>query len=705
MAANILGRYHIIREIARSNDIVYEAMDPAQGKKIALKELQIPQNLVGQARHERIQRFTREARSAARLKHTNIVRIFDHGQIGSRHYIAMEFLQGQSLRDVLRQRGVMPLQEALRIAGAVANGLDFAHKNGVVHRDIKPDNVHLEPDGRVVITDFGIARLTFEPTLTADGQIFGTPSYMSPEQVTGKGIDKRTDIFSLGVMLYEMVAGRKPFTGDSVITITYNIMNVDPAPMAGAPPAVEQIIRRAIAKDPARRYQSAAELEEDLQLVARGASPRHATAMPPAASPAYANRSNGSGSGARPQPAPPSYPTPQPNVGRPMPRPVFGAGQGGGSGARPVGPMPGARPLPPSPWAGAHGSGPQNGRSGPPPVQPWGAAPSGQPPQPAWGTPATGYPQQPAGYAPPQGVPQNLPAPRRHAQREGGFDAGWFLGWIALAVVIAGIILTVVWASVTAYDRFRQDSVSVNATRTQQTATDAYKQGKYEEALNGYLAALKQVPNSQAAIIRSNAARSAVEVARQKITAGKGADAQRYAQQALELNPNSASAYVALGRALALQGDVDRAVASFDRGAEAAARAQSAQSPEGDKKEAKEAADTLPLWKADVLYRDGVSQMAKNPMLAEQRFQAVLLAAPNSQYAKNSRIQLQQLSYGIRGAAAGTPSDPAAAPAASPLTPAGNTQPPPVDLPAAARGWDNSYRNALPSASGPGGGN
>src|SRR5207302_2806351 len=161
-----------------------------------------------------------------------------------------EFLEGQSLRDILRLRGALPPQEALRIATAVAEGLEYAHSKGVIHRDVKPDNVHLEPDGRVVITDFGIARLTFEPTLTADGQIFGTPSYMSPEQVTGKGIDRRSDVFSLGVMLYEMVTGRKPFTGDSVITITYNIMNLDPSPAAGAPPQVQQIIRRAMPKNP-----------------------------------------------------------------------------------------------------------------------------------------------------------------------------------------------------------------------------------------------------------------------------------------------------------------------------------------------------------------------------------------------------------------------------------------------------------------------
>jgi tetratricopeptide (TPR) repeat protein len=290
-------------------------------------------------------------------------------------------------------------------------------------------------------------------------------------------------------------------------------------------------------------------------------------------------------------------------------------------------------------------------------------------------------------------------APQPAPRREGGFDAGWFMGWIALAVVIAGIILTVVWASVTAYDRFRQDNASVSATKTQQTATDAYRQGRYEEALNGYLGALKQVSGAQAVVIRGNAARSAVEVARQHIAAGKGLDAQKYAQQALELNPDSASGYVALGRALALQGDVDRAVAAFDRGAEAATRAQSPQAAEGDRKEAKEAADTLPLWKADVLYRDGVSQMAKNPMLAEQRFQAVLLAAPNSQYAKNSQIQLQQLANNSRSGAAAMPSSVSP----STLAPVGNTQMPPSDLPAAARGWDNSYQKALPRATAPGG--
>src|SRR5262249_32908350 len=187
--------------------------------------------LAGEQRRERVERFYREARAAGALTHANIVTVYEVGEESGRHFIAMEFLEGESLRDRLQRSSPLPLDEALRIAVAVADGLHFAHQHGVVHRDVKPDNVHLLPDGRVKITDFGIARITFEPTLTADGQIFGTPSYMSPEQVTGKGIDARSDIFSLGVMLYEMVAGRKPFTGDSVITITYNIMNMEPSPL------------------------------------------------------------------------------------------------------------------------------------------------------------------------------------------------------------------------------------------------------------------------------------------------------------------------------------------------------------------------------------------------------------------------------------------------------------------------------------------
>src|SRR5205823_10393701 len=261
-------------------------------RRVALKELSMPPNLAGEQRRARIERFYREARAAGTLTHSNIVTIYEVGEEQGRHFIAMEYLEGESLRDRLQSVGVLSLEEAVRIAAAVADALQFAHQHGVVHRDVKPDNIHLLPDGRVKITDFGIARITFEPTLTADGQIFGTPSYMSPEQVTGKGIDARSDIFSLGVMLYEMVTGRKPFTGDSVITITYNIMNLDPSPAAGAPPQVQQIIRRAMSKNPGQRYRTATDMASELRAVNTRAAPAP-TALAP-----------------RPGPAAPAYPAP-----------------------------------------------------------------------------------------------------------------------------------------------------------------------------------------------------------------------------------------------------------------------------------------------------------------------------------------------------------------------------------------------------------
>ena len=175
-SSNTLGRYQIVREIARSNDIVYEALDPAIGRRVALKELQIPGNLAGAQRRERIERFYREAKAAGSLSHPNIVTIHEIGEENGRHFIAMEFLEGQSLREVLQVQSVLPVAEVVRIAGAVADALDYAHQHGVVHRDVKPDNVYLLTDGRIKLTDFGIARLMFEAKLTADGQVFGTPS-------------------------------------------------------------------------------------------------------------------------------------------------------------------------------------------------------------------------------------------------------------------------------------------------------------------------------------------------------------------------------------------------------------------------------------------------------------------------------------------------------------------------------------------------
>ena len=255
-----LGKYQIIREIARSNDIVYEAYDPLMNRRVALKELAMPGGLNNKQQEDRHNRFLREARAAGTLTHPNIVTVYEYGEDSNRNYIAMEFLDGHTLRNELDTHGFLPLERALEIAKSVLEALDYAHKNGVIHRDIKPENVQLMSDGRIKITDFGIARLTFEPNITMDGQVFGTPSYMSPEQVVGKEIDARSDLFSVGVILYEMVSGRKPFMGDSVVSITYAIMNAEPSQPQQANYAVWQVLQRALDKSPALRYASASEM-------------------------------------------------------------------------------------------------------------------------------------------------------------------------------------------------------------------------------------------------------------------------------------------------------------------------------------------------------------------------------------------------------------------------------------------------------------
>ncbi len=264
-STNMLGKYEIIREIARSNDIVYEAIDPTLNRRVALKELWIPPNVQGAQRRERIERFRREGKAAGKLAHPNIVTIYEVGQDNDRHFIAMEFLEGQNLREAMQAGGPLSIKDAIHYTLQLCSALSYAHKNGVVHRDIKPDNVQILPGGYCKLTDFGIARLLGESPITQNGQVFGTPSYMSPEQVSGKDIDARSDIFSLGVMLYEMIAGSKPFSGDSIVTVTYNIMNLDPAAPPGAPPWLSAVIRKAMQKDPAARYSSADEMAEDLQ--------------------------------------------------------------------------------------------------------------------------------------------------------------------------------------------------------------------------------------------------------------------------------------------------------------------------------------------------------------------------------------------------------------------------------------------------------
>lgn len=285
-----IGKYQIIREIARSNDIVYEAYDPLMDRRVALKELAIPPGSTPPQVKDRIERFEREARAAGRLAHPHIMTVYDVGSEGDKHFMAMEYLDGHNLRNELDTKGLVEHSKAIEIIKAVLAGLEHAHSNGVVHRDIKPDNIQLTTSG-VKITDFGIARLTFQPNLTIDGQVFGTPSYMSPEQIKGGEIDARSDVFSAGVLLYEMLAGQKPFLGDSVIAITHAILNNEPRQPNGINYPLWTVIQRALDKSPGLRYSSAKEMEDAIdQALRMGDGVVIDYAPPPAASPySYTN--------------------------------------------------------------------------------------------------------------------------------------------------------------------------------------------------------------------------------------------------------------------------------------------------------------------------------------------------------------------------------------------------------------------------------
>ncbi len=264
-----LGQFQIIREIARSNDIVYEAYDPLMNRRVAVKELSVPAGTTLPQQEDRIRRFKREAEAAGTLNHANIMTVYSFAEDAGRTFMAMEYLDGCTLRNELDTKGAVPLERAIDIANQLLEGLGHAHSKGVIHRDIKPDNIQLLSTGAVKITDFGIARLTFQPNLTMDGQVFGTPSYMSPEQVVGKEIDARSDLFSVGVVLYEMLAGSKPFTGDSVVAITYAIMNKAPEQPPNIAPGMWQVLARMLDKTPHLRYGTALDVIHALRDATR----------------------------------------------------------------------------------------------------------------------------------------------------------------------------------------------------------------------------------------------------------------------------------------------------------------------------------------------------------------------------------------------------------------------------------------------------
>jgi serine/threonine-protein kinase len=262
-----IGRYKILNLIGRGGmGVLYRAQDPTLERDVALKMMLIDFSFDQTAR----ERFEREAKAVARLQHHNVVTIHELGQSDGTPYIVMELLGGRDLEAVMRSGEALPLATKLEIAAQLCDGLAYAHEQGIVHRDIKPGNVRVLDDGNVKILDFGIAKFA-QSSMTQSGAIMGTASYMAPEQILGNPVDGRADLFSVGVLLHEMLAGQKPFGGDSPTAVVYQIVHTEAPSIAdrvpGLPDELNAIVARALKKDPNERYASASDMASDLRLV------------------------------------------------------------------------------------------------------------------------------------------------------------------------------------------------------------------------------------------------------------------------------------------------------------------------------------------------------------------------------------------------------------------------------------------------------
>jgi predicted Ser/Thr protein kinase len=281
-----LGRYEIRRELGRGTmGVVYEAQDPMLHRRIALKAIRLAVSVPADVREHFEKRFLAEARAVAVLSHPGIVVVHDVGsdEKTDTPYIAMEFLEGRTLEEEAAGGEPQPWREALDITGRAAWALQHAHERGIVHRDIKPANIMRLPSGQPKIMDFGIARLPASE-LTAAGDLFGTPAYMSPEQASGEVAEARSDIFSLGCVLYQLVSGRKAFDADSLPLILLRVREEIPAPpsrwVEGLPPEVDTVVARSMAKSPGERYPDARSFAEDIEDVLAGRPPRHTEILP-----------------------------------------------------------------------------------------------------------------------------------------------------------------------------------------------------------------------------------------------------------------------------------------------------------------------------------------------------------------------------------------------------------------------------------------
>ena len=262
------NRYEIVETIGKGGmAIVYKAKCLKLNRYVALKVLR------PEFREDKdfITRFKAEAQSAASLSHPNIVSVYDVGQDGDLNYIVMEYVEGVTLKQYMDAKGVLPWREAVDYTAQISAGLEHAHKNGIIHKDIKPHNIMITREGTLKITDFGIAKVISSSTITTGNTTMGSVHYFSPEQARGGYTDYKTDIYSLGVVLYEMVTGRLPFDGDSAIAIAMQHIEKEPIPPTelnpDIPQSLENVIRKAMSKEQAMRYDSVTEMMQDLKKV------------------------------------------------------------------------------------------------------------------------------------------------------------------------------------------------------------------------------------------------------------------------------------------------------------------------------------------------------------------------------------------------------------------------------------------------------
>jgi serine/threonine-protein kinase len=264
LASALEGRYQVLSELGRGGmGIVYQAYDKQLKEQVAIKLL----SPLLSTDPEALQRLTREVSLARRITHPNVIRIHDLSEVNGLHYVSMEYFSGANLKEHLKRSGPLSLLNAYQILSQICDGLEAAHSQGVVHRDLKAQNILIGPTGQIKIIDFGLARSVHLEGMTATGLIMGTPEYMAPEQVSGKHVDERADIYALGVILFEMLTGRVPFTGDTAIAVGFQQLK-DPPPSPRSinpqiPEEVERIILKALEKNPIQRYRNVDELRKE----------------------------------------------------------------------------------------------------------------------------------------------------------------------------------------------------------------------------------------------------------------------------------------------------------------------------------------------------------------------------------------------------------------------------------------------------------